>query len=115
MAIKRFVLFIFVLAAIFLVWKFNQPRTFLILLQNNQELRPTGGFMGSYAILKTQDFKLKDLKVEDIYETDGKVSAHINPPAPIQEAFHLGTWRLRDANWDPNFKSTAETLDWIFT
>jgi hypothetical protein len=92
---------------------FRGEKTFLVLFQNNFELRPTGGFMGSYGLLKFDRGKA-DLTVEDIYAPDGQVAYHIDPPAPIQEAFKLGTWRLRDANWDPDFPESAKTLEWFF-
>src|SRR3990167_4553646 len=79
---------------------FSGEKRYLILLQNQMELRPTGGFLGSYAVAKIKNGKLVDVSVQDIYEPDGRVTEHIEPPEPIQEAFQLGTLRLRDANWD---------------
>ena len=93
---------------------FSGEKRYLILLQNQMELRPTGGFLGSYAIVQLKNGKLIELSVQDIYEPDGRVTEHIEPPGPIQEAFQLGTLRLRDANWDPDFPKTAETLMWYF-
>lgn len=93
---------------------FKGERKYLILLQNQMELRPTGGFLGSYAVAAVKNGKLVNLSVQDIYEPDGRVTEHVDPPAPIQEAFQLGTLRLRDANWDPDFHQTAKTLQWYF-
>lgn len=92
---------------------FNGKMTYLILFQNNYELRPTGGFMGSYGLL-TFDRGKPALTVEDIYVPDGQVTSHIDSPEPIQEAFQLGTWRLRDANWNPDFPESAKTIEWFF-
>lgn len=93
---------------------FSGEKRYLILLQNQMELRPTGGFLGSFATAKINDGKLTDFSVQDIYEPDGRVTEYIEPPEPIQEAFNLGTLRLRDANWDPDFPKTAKTLRWYF-
>lgn len=93
---------------------FGGQKRYLILLQNQMELRPTGGFLGSYAVAKVKNGKLVEVSVQDIYEPDGRVTEYIEPPAPIQEAFNLGTLRLRDANWDPDFPSAAKTLLWYF-
>jgi hypothetical protein len=98
-----------------LAWRGNPPggdRRYLILLQNQMELRPTGGFLGSYAIAKISNGKLVEVAVQDIYEPDGRLTEYIRPPEPIQEAFQMGTLRLRDANWDPDFPTTAKTLMW---
>ena len=93
---------------------FSGEKRYLILLQNQMELRPTGGFLGSYAVAKVKNGKLVDVSVQDIYEPDGRVTEYVEPPEPIQEAFQLGTLRLRDANWDPDFPKTAKTLMWYF-
>lgn len=43
----------------------------LVLIQNSNELRPTGGFVGSYALIETKDFKINSIKFDDIYNVDG--------------------------------------------
>ena len=94
-------------------------KKWVIVLQNNTELRPTGGFMGSFATIMTKcaadkrQCGIKDIKFSDIYEPDGKLPGHVEPPYPIQEAFGQGWWKLRDANWDPDFASSAGTISWF--
>ncbi len=90
-----------------------QPTKVLVLLQNNHELRPTGGFMGSYATFTFDKFKIKDFQTYDIYDADGHVPNYIIPPEAIQTAFQLGSWRLRDANWSPDFPQSAKTILWF--
>ena len=92
----------------------EKEKRYLVLLQNNMELRPTGGFMGSYALVSFQNGVMKNLEVQDIYVPDGQVKGHIEPPSPIQQAFRLGDWRLRDANWSPDFTTSAEVVLWFF-
>ncbi|MEK7102387.1 MAG: DUF4012 domain-containing protein, partial [Patescibacteria group bacterium] len=43
---------------------FDEERTFLVLLLNNTELRPGGGFIGTYAVATIRNGQLKDLFVE---------------------------------------------------
>lgn len=88
-------------------------KTYIVLLQNNNELRPSGGFMGSYAKLRF-DGGLKQFEVQDIYVPDGQLVGHVDPPAPINQAFGQGWWKLRDSNWDVDFASAAATVDWFF-
>lgn len=115
-----FVLFLFLNSLAFELLV-NIPRIFgaygptkvLVLLQNNHELRPTGGFMGSYATFTFDKFKIKDFRTFDIYDADGHVYGYIAPPEAIQTAFRLGSWRLRDANWDPDFPKAARTILWF--
>jgi hypothetical protein len=86
---------------------------YLILLQNNRELRATGGFMGSYVRAETTAHGLKGITVHDIYQPDGQLPGHVEPPYPIQESFRQGWWKLRDSNWDPDYASAAADINWF--
>lgn len=87
---------------------------YLLLLQNNRELRATGGFMGSYAILNFADGVLHSWEIQDIYTVDGQIKGHVEPKAPLQQAFQTGTWRLPDSNWEPDFKDASKDILWFF-
>ena len=89
-------------------------RTYFVLLQNDREIRPSGGFMGSYAKVKFANGGLKEVFFQDIYVPDGQAVGHVDPPLPIQVAFKQGWWKLRDSNWDPDFPSAAKTIEWFF-
>lgn len=93
---------------------FDRTKSYLVLFQNNTELRPTGGFMGSYARVDVRLGKIVNLKVQDIYVPDGQIEGHVNPPWPIQAAFVQGWFKLRDSNWDPDFPVAAKTIEWFF-
>jgi hypothetical protein len=88
-------------------------KTYIVLLQNNTELRATGGFAGSYARITLDRKGLKNIFIQDIYQPDGQLPGHVEPPYPIQESFKQGWWKLRDANWDPDFASAAATVAWF--
>ena len=90
-------------------------KNYLILFQNDRELRPTGGFLGSYAQVHFSQGKWENLEVQDIYVPDGQLPGRVAPPQPIQDAFQQGFWRLRDANWHPDVSQSAETINWFFT
>jgi len=89
-----------------------KPTTYLVLLQNNYELRANGGFFGSYAVASTQPFSIR---FQDIYVPDGALVGHVEPPAPIQTAFKQGWFKLRDADWEPDFPTAATTIRWFLT
>jgi len=86
---------------------------YIVLLLNNRELRPAGGFMGSFARVEFEKGNLVGIRVVDIYEPDGKLVGHVEPPYPVQESFLTGEWRLRDSDWDVDFKSAALTIKWF--
>ncbi len=87
---------------------------FIVLLQNNYELRPTGGFMGSYAAISVKNTGIQKIRFQDIYVPDGQLVGHVDPPLPIQQAFGQGWWKLRDSNWDPDFTVAAPQIAWFF-
>jgi len=89
-------------------------KKYIILLQNNYEIRASGGFMGSYAILNFGSTGLEDWKVENIYVPDGQLKGHVAPILPIQQAFRTGDWRLRDSNWEIDFPKAASDIQWFF-
>ncbi len=93
---------------------FETPTTYLVLLQNSNELRPTGGFIGSLAKLSFEQGKLVDFVIQDVYAVDGQLKGHVPPPAPIAEIIGQEHWYLRDSNWDPDFKVSGEQAAWFY-
>lgn len=91
----------------------DSKKTYLVLFQNSAELRPTGGFIGSYGLLSFEKGKLLDFSVEDIYAADGQLKGFVEPPEPIKEFLGQNTWFFRDSNWDPDFTVSAERAEWF--
>ena len=98
------------LKSIFEIFKktFSGNNRVLILMQNNNELRPTGGFIGSFASLSLKDGTIESLKVDSIYALDGQLQENITPPLPILNVNQR--WYLRDANWFADFPQSAKKL-----
>ncbi len=88
-------------------------KTYLVLFQNNMELRPTGGFIGSFGLVTFDKGKLIDVEVFDVYSADGQLKGHVEPPAPIKTYLGEANWFLRDANWDPDFPTSAARIEWF--
>ncbi len=91
----------------------DSKKTYLVLFQNSAELRPTGGFIGSYGLLSFEKGKLLDFSVEDIYAADGQLKGYVEPPEPIKQFLGQNTWYFRDSNWDPDFTVSAERAEWF--
>ncbi len=87
--------------------------TYLVLLQNDFELRANGGFSGSYAVIEMEKGRWK-MRFEDIYTPDGQLNGYVAPPPPIQAAFRKGGYLLRDSDWEPDFPLSATTMRWFF-
>lgn len=88
----------------------NGNRKYLILNLNNNELRPGGGFIGSYSTIDFNNGKFVALKVGDIYDIDGQLKQKIPAPAPLVDHLGVDGWYLRDANWDPDFKNNYPVI-----
>jgi hypothetical protein len=87
----------------------NGKKTYLVLLQNNSELRPTGGFPGTYALVTFEDGYLKKIYVDDIYQIDANLRENIVPPLQMQHI--TPTWGMRDANWFADFPTSARKIE----
>lgn len=91
----------------------GERKTYLVLFQNNLELRPTGGFISSYGVVNLENGKLVNFEVFDIYQADNLLKGRVDPPAKIKEYLGETTWYLRDSNWDPDFPSSAKKAQWF--
>jgi len=92
----------------------DRERTFLVLLQNDMELRPGGGFIGSFGIVKTKNGKVSDIQIHDTGNFDGRIPDTQTPPYPLGEMLHVKSWKLRDSNWSPDFSVNAEKAEYFY-
>ena len=93
---------------------FDEEKTFLILLQNDMELRPGGGFIGAFGVLKMNDGKVADIQIHDTGNFDGRIPNAEKPPYPMGEMLYIKSWKLRDSNWSPDFKINAEKAEYFY-
>jgi hypothetical protein len=93
----------------------DSPRTYLLVVQNNHELRATGGFISALGTVTVDQGRIADVEFVDSYEVFRADGAY--PPAPAPMAEHMGIRLLvpRDANWWPNFSTSAQTLRTLYT
>jgi len=77
-------------------------KKFLIFFTNNMELRPGGGFIGSLGVLKIKDYTIEEIQIYDVYDIDGQLIFHVDPPEPIKKYLNLPHWFLRDSNFSPD-------------
>lgn len=89
-------------------------RRYLIVFQNEGELRATGGFIGSFATCDFQKGKLLgcDIPAGGSYDLKGQLGSYVKPPVPLQLV--NGRWEFQDANWWPDFSTSAQKLAWFY-
>jgi len=95
---------------------YPEEKTYLFLLQNSDELRPTGGFIGTYGIVKVKDGNVETFDTDNIYALDGAAERflRITPPAPVGKYLRVGAWFMRDSNWSPDFPTAAAKAEWFY-
>lgn len=93
----------------------SAPQTYLVLAQNNDELRPTGGFISGMGEILLDNGKVVSFSLPDAYDVDNDSVVYPPPPEPIQRYMLSGYWMPRDANWSPDFPTAAQQVQALYT
>jgi len=89
----------------------QKSHTILILLQNKNERRATGGFIGSFILVTLRDGVIQKQEFHDVYEADGQLTKRLPAPPGIDQV--ADQWYLRDANYSPDFPTSARQVMWF--
>lgn len=102
-------------------------KNYLIIFQNDKELRATGGFMTAYAFLKLDHGHVSSSGSDDIYRLDEKllqrcqsVVCPLTPPAPIVKYLPevngkpRTAWSMRDSNLSPDIPTSMKTFEKMY-
>ena len=97
-----------------LVFGSEDFRRYLVVFQNNREIRATGGFMGSFAVLDVQKGNIVNIEVPPggSYDVKGSLDVFVEPPVPLQAVNKR--WEFHDANWWPDFPASAKKIQWFY-
>ncbi|MFA7314886.1 MAG: DUF4012 domain-containing protein [Candidatus Magasanikbacteria bacterium] len=89
-------------------------KRYLVVFQNTFEMRPTGGFVGSYAVVDVNNGKITNIDVpgEGSYAFQGQLDVYEKPPLPLQLVNKR--WEFQDSNWFPDFKASAKKMSWFY-
>jgi len=89
---------------------YPNDKNYLFLLENNTELRPGGGFIGTYGLMKVRSGEIVSLTTDNVYNLDNRANSlpRIEPPEPLQRFLKANKWFFRDSNWSPDFPTTAQ-------
>jgi len=91
-------------------------RKYLILLQNNLELRPGGGFLGQYAIAEVQNGEIVSFDVEDSNILDHTYKSDRLLPAALQKYISdTKKWKFRDSNYSPDYPTNVENAKHFYS
>lgn len=103
------------------------PKNYLLLFQNDKELRATGGFITAYAFLRMDKGNLATTASDDIYRLDERLLqtcqnkiCPLTPPAPIVKYLPEANgkprqaWSMRDSNLSPDLPTSIEEFERMY-
>ena len=105
-----------------------KPKNYLVLFQNDKEIRPSGGFLTAFTYLKANQGKITTSGSDDIYSLDEQIDrvclnviCNLAPPLPIIKYLPEPTGKTkqaiesRDSNLSPDFKLSAQEFTRFYT
>ncbi len=92
----------------------SADKRYLLVFQNNSELRASGGFIGSFALIDFSRGQIKNIEVPGggSYDTDAGLLKKIKSPEPL--SLVRADWHFWDANWWPDWPTSARKLAWFY-
>lgn len=92
----------------------SKAKRYLLVFQNNSELRASGGFVGSFAIIDIVNGQIKKIEAPGggSYDTDAGLLIKIKSPEPLRLV--RPDWRFWDANWWFDWTLSAKKLAWFY-
>jgi hypothetical protein len=82
-------------------------RNYLILAQNEDELRATGGFISGYGIVTIRGGQVTGVTFDNSYNADDFSRPYPDAPAAMRRFMGITLWVFRDSNWSPDFPASA--------
>jgi Protein of unknown function (DUF4012) len=89
------------------------PRDYLVVPQNSEDLRASGGFIGTVGVVRVDHGHPHLINAEDSYFVDRMSRPNVDPPLPIGVHGWVA-WYFRDANWSADFPTTARLLETFY-
>lgn len=92
-----------------------KEKKYLVLFQNDKELRPTGGFITAYAVFRIDKGVVHVDRSDDIYVLDNEISQKPKAPDPIIKYLpKVSVLNLRDTNLSPDFIESMKTFNTLY-
>jgi len=88
----------------------GESRVYLVLLQNSDELRPTGGFISSVIAVALDGHRVTSLQFLNSYDVESRAAQLPEAPRPLAEYMSAPGLVFRDANWSPDWPTSATVL-----
>jgi hypothetical protein len=83
------------------------PKSYLVLAQNEDELRPTGGFITAVGTFLVESGRISDLTFLNSYDLDNWSKPYPAAPWQLQQYMDTSVMVLRDTSWYTNYPTAA--------
>lgn len=91
------------------------PKKYLVLFQNDKELRSTGGFLTFYAIFRIEHGVIRVDSASDIYALDSSITYHPKAPDVILKYLpKVYSLNIRDSNLSPDFVESMNLFNTMY-
>jgi len=91
------------------------PKTYLLLAQNEDELRPTGGFITAAGTLLLQDGNILNLTFRNSGDYDNWIRPYPAAPWQLQQYMDSPVLIFRDANWFTDYRTAALYAEYLYS
>lgn len=91
-------------------------KRYLVILQNPSELRSTGGWISSYALIGVEAGQIRELRIDDVYNVEGTLineNKTYSAPDEMQKALGIKNWSASLSNWDPDFANASSSAEFF--
>lgn len=92
----------------------DKEQKYLVLFQNDKELRPTGGFISAYAVFRVNKGVISSEGSDDIYRLDSTLLKKVSAPGPIVKYLNVSGLNMRDSNFSPDYLSSMKTFEDLY-
>ncbi|MFI5205366.1 MAG: DUF4012 domain-containing protein [Candidatus Paceibacterales bacterium] len=92
----------------------DSEKHYLVLFQNDKELRPTGGFITAYAYFRVAKGVIISEGSDNIYNLDNSLLKRVAAPAPIAKYLNVSNLNLRDSNFSPDYLASMKTFESLY-
>lgn len=90
------------------------PRRLLVVSQNLDELRATGGYIGSAGVAEVREGQVRLVEYGSSRQYDLPADLRVRPPYPLDQYARPVVWELAGANWWPSFPDVARQLRYFY-
>jgi hypothetical protein len=90
------------------------PKTYMILVQNEDELRATGGYLSSVGSFVIRDGELFGLRFENTDDYQDWEKPYPLSPWQMEDYMNIPVILLRDSNWSPNFPASVSLTEFLY-